>query len=240
MLPKVSVVIPFYNCPYVGLALESVLYQTYPNIEIIVVDDGSTAMVDLLKPYLPYIRYIRKPNGGTASALNAGIKQAAGEYIAWLSADDLFYATKIARQMTFMLKRKAKFSFTDFNIYIQEHHTVAHRDLPVISDYQQFAKRFIDECPINGCTVIMKKELLDRIGLFDESLPYTHDYDLWVRILLSGCRMHFLKEYLTLYRYHPDMGSRKYSAEQMAEFERTKQKYRAELLHFMRFRTYDK
>ena len=63
MIPKVTVIIPFYNCVYVQQAVESALAQTYPEIEVIVVDDGSTEHMDLLNPYVDRIRYIRKING---------------------------------------------------------------------------------------------------------------------------------------------------------------------------------
>lgn len=97
--PKVSVVIPLYNCPYVDQAVESVLAQSYPDIELIVVDDGSTLYTEKLAPYRDRILYIRKQNGGTGSALNMGIKAASGNYFAWLSADDRFHPHKIQRQM---------------------------------------------------------------------------------------------------------------------------------------------
>lgn len=81
MLPKVSVVVPFYNCPYVDRAVHSVLNQSYPNVEIIVVNDGSTQHVEKLAPYLDRILYVEKANGGTATALNVGIRRATGAYL---------------------------------------------------------------------------------------------------------------------------------------------------------------
>src|SRR5689334_17046366 len=102
VLPLVTIVIPFYNCAYIDQAVQSALNQTYKPLEIIVVDDGSTRHADRLTPYLPYISYMGKANGGTATALNHGIRNASGEYIAWLSSDDLFYPDKIAHQVAFM------------------------------------------------------------------------------------------------------------------------------------------
>lgn len=84
MEPKVSIVIPFYNCAYIEQAVHSAIHQTYPHIEVIVVDDGSTEHVERLQPFMDSIRYIRKENGGTATALNEGIKHATGDYFVWL------------------------------------------------------------------------------------------------------------------------------------------------------------
>jgi glycosyltransferase involved in cell wall biosynthesis len=78
MPAKVSILIPFYNCPYVDRAIESALQQTYPDVEVIVIEDGSSKHLPLIKPYAKHIRYIRKPNGGTASALNRGSELPAG------------------------------------------------------------------------------------------------------------------------------------------------------------------
>ena len=102
--PLVSVVIPTYNrANLVTEAIESVFQQTYTNIEIIVVDDGSTDNTEqVLQPYLPNVHYIKQPNGGLASARNAGMRMAAGDYIAWLDADDLFEPDKIRLQVSFM------------------------------------------------------------------------------------------------------------------------------------------
>src|SRR5690606_8429090 len=84
------------------------------NIEVIVVDDGSTKNVQMIQPFLKQIKYIKKANGGTATALNEGIRQASGEYFVWLSSDDELHPSKVALQLDFMKKNKAKFSFTNF------------------------------------------------------------------------------------------------------------------------------
>ncbi|WP_394514565.1 glycosyltransferase family A protein [Priestia aryabhattai] len=93
-MTKVSIIIPFYNCSYIDQAIQSALNQTYQDIEIIVVNDGSSKFNEKITPYLDRILYIEKENGGTASALNLGIKNATGEYFAWLSSDDIFLPIK--------------------------------------------------------------------------------------------------------------------------------------------------
>ncbi len=115
MTVKVTIVIPFYNDPYIVHALESALSQTYGNIEIIVVDDGSSKYQELLWPYMNKIRYILKEHGGTGSALNQGFREAEGEYIAWLSSDDFFYRHKVELQLKAMFTSGAWISHTAFN-----------------------------------------------------------------------------------------------------------------------------
>lgn len=233
-LPLVSVIIPFYNCPYVGEAIESVLFQTYPNVETIVVDDGSTRFAEALQPYRAHIRLVRKANGGTASALNAGIRHAQGEYIAWLSADDLFYTRKLARQIPWMIRYRLPFSFTNFDLYILPQHLVKAKIMKPVGSRRELYRRLLSECVVNGSTAVFRRDLFERVGLFDESLPYTHDYDMWVRIALAGLPMPHLKESMTLYRHHPLMGSVTARPAQMAEFAASKARYRGRLLQLLR------
>ena len=99
--PLVSIVIPVYNgANYVSEAIESALKQTYKNIEVIVVNDGSTDNTEkIVKKYGDKIRYFYKENGGVASALNLGIKNMKGEYFSWLSHDNIYYSNKIEIQI---------------------------------------------------------------------------------------------------------------------------------------------
>ena len=101
MPPKVSVIIPAYNAaPYLAETLASVFAQSYPDYEIIVVDDGSTDdTLAVLEQFADRITLIRKPNGGPASARNAGLRQARGELLAFLDGDDLWLPDKLAAQV---------------------------------------------------------------------------------------------------------------------------------------------
>ncbi|MFD0694193.1 glycosyltransferase [Paenibacillus sp. GCM10027628] len=210
MQPRVSIIIPFYNCPYIEHAILSALNQTYPNIEIIVVDDGSTMHTDKIAPFLSRVHYLGKANGGTASALNCGIRSASGAYIAWLSSDDMFYPDKIECQLNFMLAHNSSISYTAFDEIDAHNHVTNRKAGARFPSQAQFIRSLINLDPINGCTVMMKKKKLSRIGLFNESLRYTHDYDLWIRFVLGNVYVHFLDQPLTMYRWHEEMGTRKH------------------------------
>ncbi|MFC5653496.1 glycosyltransferase [Paenibacillus solisilvae] len=225
MLPKVSIIIPFYNDPFIDQAVVSALYQTYPNIEIIVVDDGSTEHQSRLDPYRSRIIYLGKANGGTASALNYGIQMASGKYVAWLSSDDRFMPDKVTKQVAYMEQMNAQISHTDYDI-MNEHGTVTQRAAAM---KYPTAKAFINSlkngCPVNGCTVMMTKHLIESIGWFNQSLPYTHDYELWVRVVLSQVDFHYINEPLTVYRRHTQMGTAKHFNTILLEAQNVSQQY---------------
>ncbi|ANE46089.1 glycosyl transferase [Paenibacillus swuensis] len=232
-LPKVTIVIPFYNCPYIEQAIQSALNQTYPNIEIVVVDDGSTRHAERIQPYAHKINYIGKANGGTASALNYGIRISSGEYFAWLSSDDLFYPHKIARQMEYMLARNAQISYTSFDL-INEYNAITGRHVATsFRNVIEFYSSLHNSNPINGCTVIMKKQTIEALGYFDENLPFTHDYDLWLRAILTGYDFHYIHEPLTLYRWHSNMGTMRHRPAIDLEVAATRSRYKHSLEHYL-------
>ncbi|CAI6032071.1 glycosyltransferase [Cohnella sp. JJ-181] len=208
MPPKVTVVIPFYNDPYVTEAIDSVLGQTYRDIEIVVIDDGSTQHAERIMPaYAGSVRYIGKANGGTASALNAGIRLSNGEYVAWLSSDDRFRPDKIARQLAYMIERDAKICCTDFAVIDRLGTVVDSRYGPSYADGCELMRLLAVTNPINGCTVMMRRDLFPIVGEFNEALRFTQDYDYWSRTVLSGIRIDYLAVPLTEYRMHGEMGT---------------------------------
>ena len=233
MRPLVTIVIPFYNCPYVDQAVRSALEQSYSPIEIIVVDDGSTQYADRLDPYRPYIYYLGKANGGTATALNHGIRYASGEYIAWLSSDDFFYRDKINNQVLFMQQHNALISHSNFN-YVDAYNNVTHYSVAPVSVLQRtidFYRCFLNANPVNGCTVVFKREIFNTIGLFDEALPYTHDFDLWNKVIQSGIDFPFLNEALIGYRWHDGMGTLRFQQAINEEYARSQERWSGPLMH---------
>ena len=116
----ISVIIPVYNrARYIKECLESALSQTCKDFEIILVDDGSTDnLKEVIEPYMSKIRYIYKENGGAASARNAGLRNAGGEYIAWLDSDDKWLPFKLELQVKILEKLpNAGFIYSDFSCF---------------------------------------------------------------------------------------------------------------------------
>lgn len=207
---KVSIIIPFYNCMYIPKAITSALNQTYHNIEIIVIDDGSIKHINLLQPFLDKIKYIRKvTNSGTASALNEGLREVTGDYIAWLSSDDVFVSNKIEVQLHQMKKKNAKFSFTNYLYINDENELLASPPTSLNLQRKELLRLLLQGCPINGSTVMFSRELISTVGYFDEALLFANDYDYWVRSILKYDPYH-INEALTYYRLHREMGSKKH------------------------------
>ncbi len=188
-LPKVSIVIPVYNgSKYMKEAIDSALNQTYKNIEIIVVNDGSTDNGEtdrIAKSYKNMIRYYNKKNGKVASALNYGIKRMEGEYFSWLSHDDVYYPEKIEKQIKFLEKISSKdvILYSDFELIDKDSKVIEKVKLPDL-DPSNFRFELVLNSFLHGCTLLIPKEIFYKIGMFNESLEYSgiSDYDLWFRI----------------------------------------------------------
>jgi glycosyltransferase involved in cell wall biosynthesis len=165
-------------------AIESVLNQSYKNFELIIVDDGSTdntkENLDLLIQENK-IKYIRQNNSGVASARNLGIKNSSGDYIAFLDSDDEWVPNKLQKQVDFFNKNpNFKIVYTD-ETWVRNGKRVNQKAIHKKSGGQIF-KECIQQCLIGPSTVMIKKELLNEVGHFDESFKVCEDYDLWLKI----------------------------------------------------------
>jgi len=206
--PLVSVIIPVFNgVNYLCEAIDSVLSQTYPKIELVIVDDGSTdATWDIIQRYGLKVSGYHKENGGVASALNLGISKAHGDYIGWLSHDDVFLPEKIENQVNyFLVHPEFDACYTDFVVMdklgkmIHTHHTPWYpgSDIP---------RQFLRNMYINGSTTLINKSVFMVTGMFDEKLAFTQDMDMWVRIS-EKFEFGHLPEVLLKSRSHPEQGS---------------------------------
>lgn len=210
-MEKVSIIIPFYNCPFIDQAIQSALNQTYQNVEVIVVNDGSTSHTSRISPFLSKIKYIEKGHAGTASALNAGIAHATGEYFAWLSSDDVFLPGKIQKQLAHMKINRTKVSHTAYKLIDGKGQNIGSPIQFHFANKQSFYKTLLKQCPVNGSTVMTHMDVFQKVGLFDESLRFTQDYDMWLR-LAKIYDFTYLKWPLIQYRVHTGMGSFKYAS----------------------------
>ncbi|WLD94956.1 glycosyltransferase [Alkalihalobacillus sp. AL-G] len=226
--PKISVIIPFYNCSFVHEAIESVLNQTYKNIEIIVIDDGSKINTERLKPYMNKVSYFYQENGGTASALNQGIKRSTGDFIAWLSSDDVFLPEKLEKQVDFMIKSNSDLVYTNFSLINARSEIIRENVGLILHDRVRFLKQLQKSCPINGSTILVKKEIIPQVGWFDSELKYTQDYDMWIRIS-AKFKVSVLDETVLHYRIHDNMGSKRFTEDQWKEIKLVQEKYQGML-----------
>ena len=177
---KVSVIITTYNRrSYLKEAVSSVLAQEYPEKEVIVVDDGSTDGSHEEVRGMP-VRYIRKENGGISSARNAGIRATEGDYVAFLDVDDLWLKGKLASQIALMERVGYDISYTD-EIWIRNgkriNQKLRHRK------YSGWIfEHCLPLCIISPSSVVIRREVFEVAGLFDEGLAVCEDYDMWLRI----------------------------------------------------------
>ena len=202
--PLVSVVIPVYNQErYVAEAVDSVLRQTYEDVELVVVDDGSSDRTpEILKAYGDRLRYMRQANAGAATALNRGIEAARGELVGWLSSDDVYEPTKVERQVErFAAQPQVSLVYTDFNIIDATGAIRRTVRSPYYADRQEFIRRLILGNFVNGSSVIARKQALMATGLFDPEMTLHADANMWLR-MLKRYEFGHVPEVLLNYRVH--------------------------------------
>lgn len=191
--PLVSIIIPVFNgADYLEESIQSALAQTYQNIEIIVVNDGSNdagATENVAKSFGNQIRYFSKPNGGVSSALNFGIQNMRGEFVSWLSHDDLYHPDKIKIQVERYLKEigENKVIFSDSELINKTGNRIrisrSFKNDKYTSD-EMFNLLFSGKS-LNGCSLLIPKSLFNQAGVFDERFRYIQDWKMWVIFCLN-------------------------------------------------------
>ena len=211
--PKVSAIIPVYNGEkYISKALESVLNQTYKNIEIIIINDGSNdRSFEQIKPYLSRIKYIYQENEGLCNARNKGIHESTGELIAFLDHDDIWLAQKIEKQVKYFLENPhGKFVHCSV-IYINhtgEKITPAGywNDLRINGEVNDIAEIFMHYAMFPSAMMI-RREVFEDIGYFDPEFNHGEGYNLCLRIAREY-HLGYINEALVLYRLHDSNASK--------------------------------
>ena len=201
---RVSIVMPVYNgANYMREAIDSALAQTYDNIEIIVVNDGSTDNTDeIAKSYGDRIRYFNKKNGGVSTALNLAIKNMTGDYFSWLSHDDTYRPEKVQKQIDYIEQNGAGNYILYANYQLIDQNSKPMN--AVIHNHEMLTKKpeyaLLRGC-INGLSLLIPKDAFDKCGLFDESLSCASDYVLWAKMAETYKFVH-MEDVLVATRVH--------------------------------------
>lgn len=182
----VSVIIPSYNrARFLGRAIQSILDQTYRNFEILVIDDGSTdGTRDVAESFGKVVRYVYQPNSGVSAARNHGIRIARGDYLAFLDSDDEFLPTKLEKQIAYLeTHSRVGMVYSSYLILDEVTHQSYPSRQPLLSGW--VFRELLLRCmwaPLTTPTVMLRKVVLECVGLFDETMHLAEDIDLWCRV----------------------------------------------------------
>jgi glycosyltransferase involved in cell wall biosynthesis len=205
-MPRVSVIIPAYNSArYLLDAIDSVFAQTYKDLEVIVIDDGSTDNTkEILEPYMDRIIFLQQANSGPSKARNLGIQRSSGEYLAFLDADDIWYPEKMERQIGMFLENP-QYMLVHSNALVKaEDNSQPDKFWFDSKKRVKSGKVFSDllaECFIILSSVIIKRQCLDKTGIFDTNVEPWEGYDLWLRFAYSY-QIGFISNPLFVRRLH--------------------------------------
>ena len=219
--PTVSVVIPSYNCErFIAETLESVVGQSYGDLEVIVVDDGSTdGTPEVVRRFAPRVRLVQQESAGVCAARNRGIAEARGRYVALLDHDDYWFPDKLGAQVDVLESHpEVGVVFTAFLRWEADTQGVFPSTMTVDrkpygegpeAEYSGWIYHlFLLDCWMLTSTAMFRAEVFRRCGVFDLSLPYSEDWDLWLRIAREYPFVK-LRQPGTLYRQHASQGNRK-------------------------------
>lgn len=221
--PKISIIIPAYNASnFLTEAIDCALNQTYKNIEVIVVNDGSKdngKTEKIAKSYGDKIRYFYKENGGSSSALNYGIKNMTGEWFSWLSHDDLYTKDKLYKQVELLNELYNSTSNIEDNVIIAEAEFINSNGKVIkkprrkkIRNTEKFVKEHFEENEyffvnfakynFHGCAFLIHKKIFDKVGVFDEKLRLLNDVEMFFRIYTANTKIHYIPKVLVQGRVH--------------------------------------
>lgn len=195
----ISIVMPVYNMPavYIHEAILSVMSQTYSDWELLLVNDGSTdntlAIIQEYQKATPdKITIISKKNGGVSSAQNRGIKCAIGEYILILSSDDKIDSTFLEKMLTILQENPdVDISGSDTQVFDASNET--YYTQPLNLELQ------VRNNQMNYCS-LLRREVFDKVGLFDENMRGYEDWEFWIRCAKAGLKSIKLPEFIFSYR----------------------------------------
>ena len=201
--PLVTVVIPLYNGErFIAETIRSVLAQTMRDLEVVVVDDGSTDRgAEIVRSFGEPVRYLFQENAGVAAARNAGIAAARGEYIAFLDADDVWVPEKLERQLA-ELRRDPRLGAVGCGLaVVDENLRLIREQIPSTAEYEHLVLMRDDAGLTSGSRILVRADLLRELGGFDTKMSTSADWDLALRVL-ARAPVSVVREPLVLYRQH--------------------------------------
>jgi glycosyltransferase involved in cell wall biosynthesis len=197
--PKISVIMPAYNTAgLIAASLDSVLQQSFQDFEVLVVNDGSPdtpALEEVLTPYLEKIDYIKQENKRAAGARNTAIRQARGEFLAFLDSDDTWLPDHLSSQM--------KLFTEDPTLGLVYSNCFAFADSKLADEFMDrcpsqgpatFEALIVQHCQIPISPVVARKSAIVKAGLFDEGLVRCDDYDMWIRTAFHGGKIGYSRK----------------------------------------------
>jgi glycosyltransferase involved in cell wall biosynthesis len=203
--PKVGVLIPAYNrSQYIGTAIQSVLNQTYPHFEVVVVDDGSSDdTVAKVRQFTdPRVRLICQKNTGVSGALNTALRASRGHYIAILGSDDLWLPEFLSTAIPVLDERMdIGLVYGRAQAMTSDGHRMRHQLGRPPKFQGQMFKSLVHGDHVCGISVLIRREHIETVGLWDEGLTANEDWDLWLR-LSRVCPFLFIDQVFAHYRIH--------------------------------------
>jgi len=199
----VSVIMPCYNAAqHIREAIDSVLGQSWPNVELIIIDDGSTdESVEIIKSYGDQVTLLRQDNQGPFPARNNGLRKARGEYIAFIDADDWWQRDFLEKMITTLEKHHADLSYCGWQ-NVGKHANHDQPFIPAAYEKQDIVAAFLHGCPWPIHAAVIKQSVVSAVHGFSEQHFSSMDYDFWLRILGHTNNIVLLPEVLAFYRWH--------------------------------------
>ncbi|MBI5452697.1 glycosyltransferase [Candidatus Gottesmanbacteria bacterium] len=206
-LPKISLITPTLNqSKFIKQTIISVLSQKYPNLEYIVIDGGSTDdTVKILKSFGNKLKWISEKDKGQSSAINKGLKIATGEMLGYLNSDDYLEKNALWKVSEYFSDNKDAYWLTGKCRIVDQKGKEVRKFITIYKNiflkYLRFKPIFYIIQFISQPATFWRKDVVKKIGVFDESLYYSMDYEYWLRIWKTY-KLHFLNDYLACYRIH--------------------------------------
>jgi glycosyltransferase involved in cell wall biosynthesis len=207
MLPKISIIVPTLNqARFIEETIQSVLSQNYPNLELIVLDGGSTdGTLDILQKYSDSLTWISEPDKGQVDAINKGLKMVTGDIVAYLNSDDIYTPNALLTVGKYFLDHPDAQIVTGKCVNINENGDEVR---PLVKHYKNFwlllgVDSFLMVLDyVSQPSTFWRTELVNTIGFFDPQFRNAMDYDFWMRIPRHN-KLNFINQYLSKFRIYP-------------------------------------